>query len=255
MLRSLFITTSLSLLFLPLLWWGVALVTAEVMSSSNFQIDSDSLNIGGGLATSSNFGLESTVGEIATGDSASANFEMRAGFQQMQSVQISMTQPDPVSMNPSIPGVAGGFSFGSTTVTVTTDSPGGYQIQIAALETPALQANDSAATIADYIPSGGSDFTFTVGASDALFGYTVESAHAIARFRNNTTVCGVGSNNTGNNCWVGLSLTPTTIVSHGAANHPLGTDTTIHFQVGVGGSVIQTPGVYTATTTLTALPL
>lgn len=168
---------------------------------------------------------------------------------------MTAPNPDPVVMDRSIPGVAGGFSYGSTTVTVITDSPGGYQIQIAAEGSPALQADDTADTIADYSPSGDSDYNFTVGATEALMGFTIVSPHALPRFFNNETICGVGSFNTGEHCWVGLSTTTTTIVSHGAPNHPDGTDTTIHFQVGVGGSVIQPPGVYTATTTLTALPL
>lgn len=255
MLRSFTINTACSVIFTPVMLWGFGLVAAQMMSSDSYQIDSDSINIGGGYASSSDYQLESTVGEVATGDAASDSFELRAGFQQMQAIQISMSDPDPVIMDRTIPGVAGGFALGSTTVTVVTDSPGGYQIQIAAENSPALQANESSDTIADYVPTGDSDYNFSIEDSDAHLGYTVVSDHALARFFNNETICGTGIFNTGEHCWAGLSTTPTTIVSHNQSNHPTGTDTAVHFQVGVGGSVLQPPGVYTATTTLTALPL
>ncbi len=255
MVRSFFITTTCTILFLPLILWGVGIVTAQMMSSENFQMESDSLNVAGGNASSENFQLEDTMGEVASGDSSSEDFELRAGFQQMQGVQISMTAPESVLMTPTIPGVAGGFANGSTTVTVTTDSPAGYQLLISAEGNPALQQEDGPATIADYSPAGDSDYTFTTLDSDAHMGYTVLGTHAVARFFNNESVCGTGSLNTGEHCWDGLSTTPTTIVSSGNSNHPTGTETKVLFRVGVGGSVLPAPGVYTATTTLTAIPL
>lgn len=255
MFRTFTVTLICTTLFTPLLLGSLGSLAAQVMSSGSFQIDSDSINVSGGFTSSDNYQLESTMGEIASGDSDSENFELRAGFQQMQSVQISMSAPDPVVMDRTIPGVAGGLAYGSTTVTVVTDSPSGYQIQISASDNPALQANATADTIADYVPVGDTDYNFVIGDSDAHMGYTVVSAHALSRFFNNETVCDTGSFNTGEHCWAGLSTTPSTIVSHGQSNHPTGTDTTIYFQVGVGGSVLQPPGVYTATTTLTAMPL
>ena len=40
---------------------------AAVMSSSNYKIQIDSVNVGGGRATSSNYALENTTGEAVTG--------------------------------------------------------------------------------------------------------------------------------------------------------------------------------------------
>jgi len=244
-----------SVVLTPFVLFSFGVVAAQMMGSESFLMESDSVNIGGGFAGSDNFLMESTMGELATGESGSDNFQLRAGFQQMQSVQLSMTIPDPVIMSPSIPGVAGGIANGSTTVTVITDSPGGYQIEIAALNNPALQENGGPATIADYSPTGASDYTFVVGDFDSHMGYTVVGDHVDVRFLNNTSVCSAGTANTGQHCWDGLSTTAAVIVSAAQSNHPVGSDTTVYFRVGVGGSVLQAPGVYTATTTLTATPL
>lgn len=255
MLRSTFTLSLQSLALVPVVLAMIGVSTAQVMQSTNYQIDSDSVNVGGGYSDSSSYQMESTVGEAATGDSDSTNFSVRAGFQQMQSVQISLSAIDMVSMNPSIPGVSGGTSNGSTTFTVITDNPAGYEVTIAAENSPALQEQASANTIADYAPSSAADYTFSLGASDAHMGYSVESAAAAARFLHSGATCNTGSTNTALQCWDGLSTTSATVVTSASANHPAGTEATLHFRVGVGGSVSQTPGTYVATTTVTALPL
>lgn len=228
---------------------------AQTMQSPSYQIESDSVNVGGARSTSTSYQLEDTAGEVATGPSSSDNFELRAGYQQMQDVFISLTQPDPVTLSPAIPGVSGGTSTGSTTLTVTTDNPAGYDIEIAATADPAMQTAGSAATIADYVPSGASDFTFTTASSQAHLGYNVVSSAAATQFINDGSSCGSGGLNTSVNCWDGLDTTGAVIASAGTANHPTGTDIVIHFQVGVGDNVVQPPGTYVATTTVTAIPL
>lgn len=227
---------------------------AQVMQSSNYQIQSDSINFGGGLSTSSNYTLESTAGEVATGNATSTNFGLGAGYQQMQAVYLSLTGADNVNMSPSIPGVTGGTANGSTTVTVTTDSPSGYGLTISSETSPAMQKGTD--TIADYTPEGGDpDLVFTTGAADAHFGFSVYGTDIVQRFKNNGAACNAGALSTALTCWDGLSTSPATIASVTSPNHPNGATTTIYFRVGVGSSVVQAPGIYTATTTITALPL
>lgn len=225
---------------------------AQVMSSTNYSIQSDSINIGGGLSTSSNYQLESTVGEVATGRSSSTNFSLRAGYQQMQETYLSLTGLVAVTLSPNIPGVTGGTSNGSTTLTAVSDSAAGYSITIQASNAPAMQ--DGANTIADYAPSSGADFTFTTDASDAHFGFSPSGVDIVQKFQDDTTTCGTGSNDTLQACWDGLSTTAQTIVQNSSANHPTGATTTLYFRVGVGSSALPAPGTYTATTTVTLLP-
>ena len=255
MFRTLTIPLWCAMVFTPLVLVYSGVVFAQAMSGANYQIESDSINVGGAFSESDSFWLEDTTGEVATGFSESDSFELRAGYQQMQAVSIALTQPDSVVMDPSIPGLAGGFSNGSTTLTATTDNPAGYELLFSAASNPAMlnAANDE---IADYQPvSGDTDFSFTTGSTDAHFGFSIESTHAMARFLNDGIDCGVGSTNTAQTCWDGLSLIPTAAVRSSSANHPAGTETTIHFRVGVGGDVSQPPGTYVATTTITAVPL
>jgi hypothetical protein len=223
------------------------------MQSTNYRIQSDSLNIGGGLSSSTSYTLESTEGEIATGESSSATYNLKAGYQQMQEVFISITGASAVTMSPSIPGVSGGTANGSTTVTVTTDSPSGYQLTIKASTSPAMQKG--ADSIADYVPAGDPDFAFTFGAADAYFGFTPEGVDIVQLYKDGTGTCNNGTGDTESACWDGLSTTDAPIASSGNSNQPSGATTTVRFRVGIGGSVLQPPGDYTATTTLTALPL
>jgi len=101
---------------------SLALTFAQVRTSSSYQLQSDSINFGGGLSTSTNYSLESTAGEIATGPADSTSYSLRAGYQQMQEVFLSLTGGQNVSLSPSIGGLTGGTSNGSTSVVVLTDS-------------------------------------------------------------------------------------------------------------------------------------
>lgn len=226
---------------------------AQVMQSGSYQIQSDSINFGGGLSTSTNYSLESTGGEVATGDSESSSYKLKAGYQQMQEVYLSLSGVAAVSMTPSIPGVTGGIANGSTTATAITDSPSGYKLTIESSNSPAMK--DGVNTIADYVSGGTPTYDFNTGASDSHFGYSVSGVDIVARFKDNGASCNQGGNNTLLKCWEGLSNTATTSVQSTSPNHPNGATTTVYFRVGVGSSVLQTPGAYIATTTLTLLAL
>ncbi len=229
---------------------------AQVRTSNSYQLQSDSINFGGGLGTSTNYTLESTAGEIATGPSDSTTYKLRAGYQQMQEVFLSMTDASDVVMSPSIGGLTGGTSNGSTSVSVLTDSPAGYQLTIEAASAPAMQLVSLAESISDYSPlaSPEADYTFTTSASDAHFGFSPEGSDIVNHFKDDGVDCGVGSLTGSLTCWEGLSLTDI-LVAEGSANQPNGATTTINFRVGVGSNAGVIAGTYIATTTLTAIPL
>jgi hypothetical protein len=54
-----------------------------IMSSDNYNIDADSINMGGSQSNSANYKMEDTVGEMGTGESASGSYIMKAGYQAM----------------------------------------------------------------------------------------------------------------------------------------------------------------------------
>lgn len=251
---SLFFTNVLcAVLITPVVFWSIDIVGAQVMQSPSYGIESDSINFGGGLSNSGEYTLESSLGEVATGASDSATYALRAGYQQMQEVFISLTGLAAVTMSPTIPGVSGGVANGSTTATVVTDSPSGYSLTVESESAPAMVSG--ANTLADYNTNSNPDYNFAVGINDAHFGFSPFGDDIIDRFKNNGTSCGTGTTISNLNCWVGASTTPTVIAESPVANHPAGTDTRLNFRVGVGGAVNQAPGVYVATTTVTALPL
>lgn len=244
----------LSLLFSPLLISLLAVSEAQVRVSDNYQIQSDSLNVGGGLSNSDNFNQEATVGEVGTGLSDGNNYSLRAGYQQMQEVYIAMGVVGDVVMSPSLSGLTGGVSTGSTTVTVTTDGSSGYELFIVAEDSPAMQGDGD--VVDDYEAGETPDYDFTIAGSEARFGFSPEGVDIVEAFLNDAEgICAQGGLDDPLSCWVGPSTTPQAIARASGANHPLGSTTTLQFMVKVGSGAVLLPGVYTATTTMTAIPL
>jgi len=227
---------------------------AQVMTSTNYQIETDSINVGGtDFSTSTNYTLSDTVGEVGTGAGTSTNYNLFAGYRQMQEVFIALNEVSDVVMSPNLGGITGGTSNGSTTVTVTTDSLSGYSLTVEASTDPALK--DGSNSINDYAPVGGNpDFTFSVATSDAEFGFTPEGTDIATRFKDNTSSCNTGSGDAEDACWDGLSSTPITVSQSTGSNHPSGTNTILKFRTEIGSSKVQSEGTYTATITVTALP-
>lgn len=226
------------------------------MSSSNYKIQSDSVNFGGKLGSSASYVIEDTLGEVATGESSSANYKLKAGYQQMHEVYLAMTGAADVTMSPSLGGLSGGTSNGSTATTVTTDGAAGYQMSIKASSTPAMQGNSGNATIADYTPATSNpDFTFSVAATDGEFGFTPEGVDIAQKYKDNGSSCNTGSSDAADSCWNALPSINETIASRSSANNPSGTLTTIKFRVTLGSSHFQLQDTYVATSTITVVSL
>lgn len=231
-------------------------VSFAQMSGTSFKIQSDSINFGGGLSTSTSYDQESTFGEAATGESSSAIYKVKAGYQQMQEVYIAISAVSDVVMSPNIGGVTGGTSDGSTNVTVITDSPSGYELTIKASSSPALVSGSN--SFADYTPASGGvpDYTFAIAATASEFAFTPEGTHIVQKFKDNgSNTCNVNTTDTADACWYNLSTSNEVISRSTSGNHPSGTVTTLKFRAQSGSSHLQPEGVYTATTTVTALPL
>lgn len=236
-----------------LIFASIKLGYAEVRSSTNYQLQSDSINFGGGLSTSTNYVQESTFGEVGTGKVTSTNYNLYGGYQQMQEVYLALTSPGDVTMSPSIAGIIGGTSNGSATVTVTTDNPAGYRLTYQAQNTPAMQS--SLYNIDDYDEGADADYAFAVVVNQARFGFSPSGVDIVTAFKDNGALCGLGTLDTALACWAGLSTTPIDVAQGAGSNHPSGATTTLNFRVGVGSGAGVLTGLYTATTTLTALPL
>ncbi len=241
------------LLTIVLLFFAVE-VSAQVMQSATYRIQSDSINVGGLYSSSANYKLEDTTGEIATGYATSTNFGLSAGYQSMQETYLALSVADNVTLSPSLGGISGGESTASTTLTTITDSPAGYQMTITASSSPAMQSG--ANTIFDFVPSGSNpDYVFSTASTLAHLAFSPEGTDIATRFKDNGVSCNTGSGDTTLACWDGLSTSPTIIALRTSANHPNGIATRIRFKVGIGSSVSQLEGLYTATTTVTVISL
>lgn len=235
---------------------SVNLTWGQVMQSSNYQMERDSINFGGGFSSSTNYQMESTGGELASGDSASSNFNLRAGYQQMKTdFYLALSAINDVVMEGSIAGVTGGVSNGSTSFNVATNNPSGYFAVINSSGAPAMVGELD--EIDDYVPAGlVPDYNFTFNNGEAFFGFNAAGVDAAQSFRNNGSVCGISAGaNSALNCWAGLGVNTWTVAERGSSNHPSGTATNLNFRVGVGANAGVTVGDYHATTTITALPL
>ena len=160
-------------------------------SSTNYQLERDSINFGGKLSTSTNYSEEDTLGEVGTGRLTSTSYILQAGYQQPNSY-ISITSPADVTLSPSIDGAVGGQADGSAGWNVTTDDSGGYTMTAQASTLPAMTsgAND----FDDY--SGSPDFAWGVGAAVSEFGFSPEGTDIDSTFKDNGSVCSAGASET-----------------------------------------------------------
>lgn len=246
------ILTAITLLFGS----SFSVVRGAVMSSTNYSVQSDSVNFGGVGSDSASYAVEDTLGEVATGDSSSTNYNLHAGYQQMQEVYLAMTTANDVTMSPSLGGLTGGTSNGSTTTTVTTDSPAGYELYLKASSSPAMQGNTQGDSIANYTPTTSDpDFAFSVTTTDAEFGFTPEGTDIASKYKDDGASCNAGSNDTVDACWNAVLTSNELVSRRTSANHTAGTATVIKFRLTIGSSSFKAEDTYTATTTLTALAL
>ncbi len=103
---------------------------AHVMSSQNYRINVDSINIGGGKQASGNYRNENTAGEIATGISSSISYKMSAGYQAMWDYPPGLAFV--ISDNTADLGILSiiGASTDTTSFSVSTNAVGGYVVCI-----------------------------------------------------------------------------------------------------------------------------
>lgn len=163
-----------------------------------------------------------------------------------------------VAMTPSLTGVTGGTSNGTTTVVVLTNDTAGYTMTITASSSPAMQGNTGGGTIADYTPTSTfvPDFAYSVP-SGAEFAYTVSASTTsdlAQKFLDNGSACNTGSNDTSGSasCWYYLSTTATSTIVRSTQTAASGSTSSIAFKLTInsGSSVVE--DTYTATATLTA---
>ncbi len=167
--------------------------------------------------------------------------------------EIAITQPGDVTMLPAIAAITGGTGTGTSTWTVTTTQTTGYNLQLTASTSPALK-NGVTDSFADYTPTAANvpDYGWSVGASTAEFGYTVEGTDTATLFKDNgSTTCNTGSTLGDYTCWLNASTTVVTIATRGSSA-PAGVATSVGYRAEAKSGSNKVSGTYTATIGATA---
>lgn len=161
-----------------------------------------------------------------------------------------------VTMSPSIPGISGGTSNGSTTFSVNTNNPNGYTVEIEFDNpTAAMQFTGGSGSIPNFGGTVQNAFQANVAANAAAFGFTIAGPNVDTLFLDNGGVCNdPGGASTTNTCWwLGNTVGGTVVVdSTATANQE---QHTLYFRVHVNAnpSPALQLGTYVATATLTAI--
>ncbi len=120
--------------------------SVSAMTSENYKINADDFGLGGNLGTSENYNLTDTIGEPIVGVGTSENYKSKAGFWYMVDSSISLSvdsaTADLGNLTPGTPNEA------QSTLTVTTDSWGGYDLYVE--QNSSLTHTDTSTTIGDY---------------------------------------------------------------------------------------------------------
>ncbi len=228
---------------------------AAVMQSSNYKIERDSINTGGALGESGSYSMEDSMGEVATGYSESATFKLHAGYQQLHEATLSLSGMTNVLLTPTLLPITGGTANGSTTANVYSDSSTGYELKIKAEYDPAMRQS-ATSSFANYTPAGvAPDYAFTVGTQAAEFGFSAYGVDIATRYKNNGSVCGVGSLVTDSTCWDPVTTSDVVIARRTSQTGIAGIATKINFRAVVAPNANPAEGTYIATTTVTLVAI
>jgi len=173
-------------------------------------------------------------------------------------ISFATTAAD-VTMTPSLGGLTGGTSNGTTTVVVVTNDSSGYTMTIKASSSPAMQGNTQGGSVADYTQASTyvPDFTFSVPTGEE-FGYSVSAsttADLAQKFLDNgSDTCNTGSADTSGtaSCWYSLSTTATSTIFRSSETTVYGSTSSVYFKLRINSGSAVPEDTYVATTTLTA---
>jgi hypothetical protein len=119
---------------------------AFAASSANYRIESDVIGIGGNSSGSAGYNISDTLGQPVIGLGTSTSYKVQDGFWHTVNFSISLAVD---SQNLDLGSVTPGTPItGQTTISVTTDAWGGYDLL--ASQNHAMTHSDAVTTITDY---------------------------------------------------------------------------------------------------------
>jgi hypothetical protein len=192
------------------------------MSSDNYSISADVIGASGSIGSSTSYQLNDTLGEPVVGIGTSSNFTAQQGFQYMVNTGISFTVDSNTQDFGTV--VPGSSVSGQSTLTVTTDSWGGYDVMVS--ENHAMLHSDAITTISDYSCSiavpciwSGNGFGFTIlsgSGVDAKWGTNPNYKYAAAPVSATAFHLKNGYSSGGDQTVVGYKVAPSVTQQSGA---------------------------------------
>ncbi len=235
---------------------------AFVATSTNYRLQSDSLNTGGDLSTSTNYVIKDTIGEMATGVSTSTVYKMSAGFQQMGEVSLSITPPSDVDMTEL--SLVQHTAVGSTTWTVITDNVAGYSSSVYTEVSDLCSDRDGQGAIDSLCDTNTGESFSDVSVSKQLWGVSNDYSFGYSAYGNDVDGHGpdtscvhpVGVNvPSGGLLWQGFHATTTFEIASSTTRTSIsGTDTVLCLAA-EQESVLAPSGDYSVTIMITAITL
>ncbi len=235
--------------------------SAFVATSTNYRVQSDSLNTGGLISTSTNYRIEDTLGEGGTGIATSTTYQFSAGYQQMQEVSLSISSADNIVM-PTLRLVQN-TGVSSTTWTIITDDPAGYSATVYATVSDACSDRDGGGAIDALcdVETGESFADISVSkqpwevSNEYAFGWSAYGDDVTGHGIDADCMAGVYNVPSDSLLWQGFhSTTAYQIASSTTRTEPGGTTTTLCVAT-EQDTVFAPSGTYYATTTITVLAL
>lgn len=222
---------------------------AEVRTSTNYQIDNDTISSGGSENSSSaSYSIADTLGGFAVGTSTSANYRNDAGYRAAVADSfITITAPSDITLTAL--SATQNSAVGSSTWTIETGDTGGYTLTIKASTTPALKATSTGESFSDFGTSSASTWSVS---NKYIFGWSGFGSH-VGGFGSGSSCAASTNVPSATLLWRGFYGTTTYIVASSSASNPGGTPTTACFATEQNG-VFAPAGNYRADITLTATP-
>ena len=181
---------------------------------------------------------------------------------QVVSSELAFVTPvSNLTLSPSLGGLTGGTAIGAVQFEIRSADALGYVVTLAASSSVGMIGlSSSTNSIPAYVPAttGIPDYTFTVPAHKAYFGYSVMATNTpdvVPLFLSNgSSACNTGSNNIYGTCWLNASTTAITILNRTSVTPNSGATSSLDFQVTIqpNPSPVIPDDSYVATTTLTA---
>lgn len=220
------------------------------MGSTNYAIDADVIGASGDFGSSTNYQLNDTTGEMGTGDSTSTNYGVQAGFWSTANITtISITSPSNIAMG-AITGTGQSvLTTNFATWNIKTNNPAGYDLS---WQSSSATMTSGADTIAGYTP-GTTNIpeVWSVAGIDSEWGAHLGSASTTV----NTTTWG-SADTYGGGKWLNVNnAAPFTVATRASATSAPGDDEVIYFGSEIGASKLQPTGTYSVDVTMTAVTL